>query len=153
MQRILRTEHRVVSTFAVIVLLAPAIAFLSGCASGRGSRFVREEGVPITVAMDDGSETGGTLVSYAGGALIVDRSFPKNERLRVVKIDDRDIVLLDGVEIGVPVEIREFDIVVRGPIPLDSVEEARVRTKAYYGWGTLVSAVLAYGLMTLLEDQ
>lgn len=138
---------------ARFALAALALLLLSGCASGPGRRFAREEGVPLIMTEVDGTETTGTLVSYSGGALIVDRAYPKNERLKVVRMSDRDVAILDGAEIGLAVEIREFDVVVRGPVPLDRVKEAQVRSRAYYGWGTIIAAGLAYALVTILEEQ
>lgn len=137
----------------VALVSALILCLVSGCASGPGSRFTREAGVPVIVTESDGTKTTGTLVSYSGGALVVDRAYPKNDRLSVVRVNDRDVALLDGAEIGLAVEIREFDVVVRGPVPLDSIEEARVRSRAYYGWGTIIAAGLAYALVTILEEQ
>ena len=51
------------------------------------------------------------------------------------------------------VEIREFDVLVRERHPFPRVSEVRAATRAYFGWGALVGALLTYGLVTLASEE
>jgi hypothetical protein len=96
-------------------------------------------------------EVSGTLVGYEQGALLVDRAYEKSVDLRVVRHDGVDMVYLEDVPIGPAVEVRDFDVVVRERIPLEAVEDARVRRRALFGWGTLAAAVVTFVLVQAVQ--
>jgi hypothetical protein len=95
----------------------------------------------------------GTLIGLEDGALVVDHAIPKSENLEVVRRDGRDIVYVAGVATGEAVEVRDFDVVVREKFFRSEYDDARVTTRAYFGWGTAVAAVLGFLLVQLLEEQ
>jgi hypothetical protein len=116
-------------------------------------QFADEPGVPVSVELRYGGSLDGELVGFEGGALVVDHALPKSEDLEVVRMDGRDIVYLAGVAMGQAVEVRDFDVVVREKLFPSEYDDARVRTRAYFGWGTAVAAVLGFFLVQLLEEQ
>ena len=82
-----------------------------------------------------------------------DRSYPKSESLTVVERGGEPVVLVGRMAVGTAVAIREFDVLVRERHPFSRVEEVRVATSAYFGWGAALGAVLTYALVSLaLED-
>lgn len=135
---------------AVAGLLAGA---LSGCAGTPAWQFADEPGVPIRVELRYGGTLNGELVGFEDGALVVDHALPKSEDLEVVRMNGRAIVYVAGVATGEAVEVRDFDVVVREKLFPSEYDDARVRSRAYFGWGTAVAAVLAFFLVQLPEEQ
>jgi hypothetical protein len=135
---------------ALVALLACA---LTGCAGAPAWQFADEPGVPVQVELRYGGTLDGELVGFEGGALVVDHALPRSEDLEVVRMDGRDVVYVAGVAVGEAVEIRDFDVVVREKLFPSEYENARVRSRAYFGWGAAVAAVLAFFLVQLLEEQ
>ena len=80
------------------------------------------------------------------------RSIPKNQHVTVVRNDGVDIVYVHEAPIGRAVEIRDVDIVVRERLGFVEVEDVRVVSRAYFGGGTAIAAVLAFLLVKVLED-
>jgi hypothetical protein len=140
---------RLARALATTVFVACA---LSGCAGAPAWQFAEEPGVPVQVELRYGGTLRGELVGFEDGALVVDHALPKSEDLEVVRKDGRDIVYVAGVAKGEAVEIRDFDVVVREKLRPSEYDGARVRSRAYFGWGTAVAAVLAFFLVQLLEE-
>ena len=143
------------STKLILVtgLLAGFIAMLSGCAATTPENFVEEPGVTVRIVRTSGGSFSGTLIGMDDGVLIVDRSVPKSSDITVVRNDGVDIVYRDGTPIGRAVEIRGVDIVVRERLAFFEIDDIRVVSKAYFGWGTAVAAVLAFLLVRILQDM
>ena len=143
------------STKLILVagLLAGFIAVLSGCAATTPENFVEEPGVSVRIVRTSGGSFSGTLIGMDDGVLIVDRSVPKSSDITVVRNDGVDIVYRDGTPIGKAVEIRGVDIVVRERLAFFEIDDIRVVSKAYFGWGTAVAAVLAFLLVRILQDM
>ena len=141
---------------AHLSLLAAAVATaagLSGCASLAMTEYVTEPGVSATIVTAEGESFPARLIGAEDGRVVFDRSYPKTESLTVVERDGEPVVLIGRLAVGTAIEIREFDVLVRERHPFSRVEEVRVATSAYFGWGALVGAVLTYGLVTLaLQD-
>ncbi len=143
------------STKLILVagLLAGFIAMLSGCAATTPENFVEEPGVTVRIVRTSGDSFSGTLIGMDDGVLIVDRSVPKSSDITVVRNDGVDIVYQDGTPIGRAMEIRGVDIVVRERLAFFEIDDIRVVSKAYFGWGTAIAAVLAFLLVRLLQDM
>ena len=141
---------RSVGGLALVALLA---CVMTGCAGAPAWQFADEPGVPVEVDLRYGGILEGELVGFEDGALVVDHALPKSEDLKVVRMDGRDIVYVAGVATGEAVEIRDFDVVVRERLFPSEYDDARVRSRAYFGWGAAVAAVLAFFLVQLLEEQ
>jgi len=141
---------RSVGGLALVALLA---CVMTGCAGAPAWQFADEPGVPVEVDLRYGGTLEGELVGFEEGALIVDHALPKSEDLEGVRMDGRDIVYVAGVATGEAVEIRDFDVVVRERLFPSEYDDARVRSRAYFGWGAAVAAVLAFFLVQLLEEQ
>lgn len=133
---------------ALAVVLTSILALAMGCAPA--GRYVDSAGVDASMVVPEG-EISGTLIGYEEGVLLVDRAYEKSVDLRVVRLDGVDVVYLDDVPIGPAVEVRDFDVVVRERIPLETVEDARVRRRALFGWGTLVAAALTFALVQAVQ--
>ena len=129
------------------------IAMLSGCAATTPGSFVEEPGVTVRIALTSGGAISGTLIGMEEGVLIVDRSVPKSSNVTVVRRDGVDIVYLDGIPIGTATEIRNVDIVVRERRAFFEIDDVRVVSGAYFGWGTAVAAVLAFLMVRVLQDM
>jgi len=134
-------------------LLAGFIAILSGCAATSPENFVEEPGVTVRIVQTSGDSFSGTLIGMDDGVLIIDRSVPKSSSITVVRSDDVDIVYRDGTPIGRAMEIRGVDIVVRERLVFFEIDDIRVVSKAYFGWGTAIAAVLAFLLVRILQDM
>ncbi|MCK4915356.1 MAG: hypothetical protein KAS89_04250 [Candidatus Eisenbacteria sp.] len=143
------------STKLILVtgLLAGFIAMLSGCAATTPENFVEEPGVTVRIVRTSGGSFSGTLIGMDDGVLIVDRSVPKSSDITVVRNDGVDVVYRDGTPIGRAVEVRGVDIVVRERLAFFEIDDIRVVSKAYFGWGTAVAAVLAFLLVRILQDM
>lgn len=138
---------------AVLVLLVVVAACLvSGCAGTAPSAFTEEPGVPVHVELEGGQTFSGTLIGIDGGAVLVERSVPKSQYVSVVRRDGRDVVYVDGVAVGTAVEVRGVDILVRERLGFFEIEEMEVVSRAYFGWGTGIAAVLAFFLVQILQD-
>lgn len=133
-------------------LLVVSLVTLSGCAATSPDEFVEEPGVTVRVDLTSGGSISGTLIGIEDGALVVDRSVPKSTGLEVVRRDGLDIVYLHGAPIGSAVEIRDIDVLVRERLGFFEIDDVRVVSRAYFGWGSGVAAVLAFLLVRLLED-
>ena len=140
-----------------LILVAGAlvgfITMLSGCAATTPGSFVEEPGVTVRIALTSGGTISGTLIGMEEGVLIVDRSVPKNTNVTVVRKAGVDIVYLDGIPIGTAMEIRDVDIVVRERRAFFEIDDVRVVSGAYFGWGTAVAAVLAFLMVRVLQDM
>jgi len=136
----------------VLSLLSALLAALCGCAGSSPSDFVEEPGVTVRVNLTSGESMSGTLVGMEDGSLVVDHSVPKSPAVTVVRSDGVDIVYLNDAPTGRAVEIRDVDILVRERLAFFEVADVRVVSKAYFGWGTAVAAVLAFLLVQILED-
>jgi len=134
------------------VLLAGLVALAAGCAAGPGARFEDRIGVPVRVTLADSTSYGATLVGLKEGAYLVDREIPKSDELVVVRSGGQDFVEENGRVVGTAVEIRDFDVVVRQSVPPQAVTDLSVRTDAYFGWGTVIAAGLAFALVIAIED-
>ena len=134
-------------------LLVGLITMLSGCAATTPEEFVKEPGVTVRIILTSGDTVSGTLIGMDEGVLIIDRSIPKNTNVTVVRNDGVDIVYLRGTPIGRAVEIRDVDIVVRERLAFFKIDEVRVVSRAYFGWGTAIAAVLALLLTRILQDM
>ena len=134
-------------------VLVGFITMLSGCAATTPGSFVEEPGVTVRIALTSGGTISGTLIGMEEGVLIVDRSVPKNTNVTVVRKAGVDIVYLDGIPIGTAMEIRDVDIVVRERRAFFEIDDVRVVSGAYFGWGTAVAAVLAFLMVRVLQDM
>lgn len=134
-------------------LLAVSLIVLSGCAATTPEDFVGEPGVTVRIDLTSGESMSGTLIGMNDGALVVERSVPKSPNVTVVRRDGVDVVYLHGAPIGTAVEIRAVDILVRGRLAFFEIADVRVVSKAYFGWGTGIAAVLAFLLVQVLEDM
>ncbi|MEA3408771.1 MAG: hypothetical protein U9Q95_00305 [Candidatus Eisenbacteria bacterium] len=134
-------------------LLLGLITMLSGCAATTPENFVEEPGVTVRVVLTSGDSFSGTLIGMDDGVLIVDRSVPKSSDVTVVRSDGVDIVYRDDTPIGSAVEIRGVDILVRERLAFFEIDDIRVVSKAYFGWGTAIAAVLAFLLVRVLQDM
>ena len=150
-----RLMLRVQRTAAIgaAVLSVALLTALSGCAGTTPAEFVEEPGVTVRVVLTSGGSMSGTLVGMDDGTLVVDHSIPKSPRVSVVRNDGADIVYVDDAPVGTAVEIRDVDILVRERLAFFEVADVRVVSKAYFGWGTGIAAVLAFLLVRVLEDQ
>jgi len=147
------TAGRLLRLGGLLVAAALVSGALSGCAGTSAWQFADEPGVPVRVELRYGGTLEGTLVGFEDGALVVDHALPKSENLEVVRMDGREIVYVAGVAMGEAIEIRDFDVVVRERLFPSEYDDARVRSRAYFGWGAAVAAVLAFLLVQLLEEQ
>jgi hypothetical protein len=138
--------------FLLLALLSVTLVALCGCAATSPGEFVEEPGVTVRVDLTSGESMSGTLVGMEDGSLVVDHSVPKSPAVAVVRSDGVDVVYLNDAPIGRAVEIRDVDIVVRERLDFFEVEDVRVVSKAYFGWGTGIAAVLAFLLVRVLED-
>jgi hypothetical protein len=133
------------------VLVAACLA-LSGCAA-TGTRALSEEpGVRVRVTLTSGESFPATLVGLEDGELIVDRSRLKGENLRIVDRDGKRVVYLDDVPVGTAVDVRNVDVVVRERLRYYQVRDITATSRAYFGWGTAIAAVLAFFLVKILEE-
>lgn len=132
--------------------LLAASLLLSGCAGTAPEEFVEEPGVTVRVDLTSGESMSGVLVGMEDGALVVERSVPKSPLVTVVRKDDVDVVYVDGAPVGAAVDVRAVDILVRQRLAFFEVADVRVVSKAYFGWGTGIAAVLAFLLVRILED-
>lgn len=141
---------------ARILLFAAALAVAlqsGGCASLSRTGYVDDPGVSATIRTAEGESFSATLIGTENGNVVFDRSYPKTEALTVVERDGQPVVLIGSLAVGTAVDVREFDVLVRERHPFSRIDEIRVATGAYFGWGALLGAVLTYGLITLaLED-
>ncbi len=138
--------------FATIGVVA-LVATLTGCASLETSQYFDEPGVSATVITTEGRSFPATLIGTEDGQIVFDRSYPKTESLMVVERGGEPVVLVGRLAVGTAVEIREFDVLVRERHPFSRVDEVRVATSAYFGWGALLGAVLTYAFISLsVED-
>ncbi len=143
-----RTAARRPVGVVLVAVLGPLLVAAAGCAPA--GTYVTDPGVDASMVLPEG-EVSGTLVGYEQGALLVDRAYEKSVDLRVVRHDGVDMVYLEDVPIGPAVEVRDFDVVVRERIPLEAVEDARVRRRALFGWGTLAAAVVTFVLVQAVQ--
>ena len=142
------------TTFILVAgVLVGFITMLSGCAATTPGSFVEEPGVTVRIALTSGDSISGTLIGMEDGVLVVDRSVPKSSSITVVRNGGVDIVYLDGTPIGTAVEIRDVDIVVRERLAFFEIDDVRVVSRAYFGWGTAVAAVLAFLMVRVLQDM
>jgi hypothetical protein len=133
---------------AVTLLLA---ALLSGCAGTAPRQFVEEPGVTVRVRLTTGESLSGMLVAMESNVLVVDHSVPKSARVEIVRRDDSDIVVLAGTPIGRALEVRDVDVLVRQRFSFFEIEDVRVVSRGYLGWGTVIAAVLGFLLVKVLE--
>jgi hypothetical protein len=152
-----RSADRAVSTATggpayLALVVAVAACLVAGCAGTAPSAYVEEPGVPVRVELGRGQTFSGTLIGIEGGAVLVDRSVPKSEYVSVVRRDGRDVVYVDGVAVGTAVEVRGVDILVRERLDFFEIERMEVVSRAYFGWGTGIAAVLAFFLVQILQD-
>ena len=133
--------------------LVGLITMLSGCAATTPESFVEEPGVTVRIVLTSGDSISGTLIGMEEGVLVVDRSVPKSANVTVVRNDGVDIVYLDGTPIGTAMEIRNVDILVRERLAFFEIDDVRVVSGAYFGWGTAVAAVLAFLMVRVLQDM
>ena len=151
--RCVSATARPIQFILVAGALVGFITMLSGCAATTPGSFVEEPGVTVRIALTSGDAISGTLIGMEEGVLIVDRSVPKSSNLTVVRHDGVDIVYLDGTPIGTAMEIRDVDIVVRERRAFFEIDDVRVVSGAYFGWGTAVAAVLAFLMVRVLQDM
>jgi len=135
-----------------LAALSVLVALLGGCAAVGGWDYVDEPGVTVAARLADGSTFSGRLVALEDGALVVDRSIPKTDRVEVVRRRGEEIVLDGGVAVGTARESRTFDIVARQKIPHGEFRDLRVATRTYFGWGSLIAAGLAFLVVTAVEE-
>jgi hypothetical protein len=135
-----------------VAAIVAAVA-LSGCSGAPAWQFAERPGVPVHLDLRYGGGIDGSLVGFEEGSLVVDHAVPKSEALEVVRMDGRDVVYVSGVPVGEAVEVRDFDVVVREKLFASEYEDARVRSRAYVGWGTAIAAVLGFFLVQLLEEE
>jgi hypothetical protein len=151
--RVVFAAARPTTLVLAVGLLAASLIALSGCAATTPENFVEEPGVTVRVDLTSGESISGTLIGMDEGALVVDRSVPKSPSVTVVRRDGVDVVYLRGAPIGSAVDIRDVDILVRERLAFFEIADVRVVSKAYFGWGTGIAAVLAFLLVRLLEDM
>lgn len=104
------------------------------------------------MTLTSGRSLSGTLIGTESNTLVLDHSIPKSPRLTIVRRNGTDVVNLDGAPVGTAVEVRDVDVVVRQRFAFFEVEDVRVVSGAYLGWGTAIAAVLAFLLVKLLQD-
>ena len=144
------------SSTTLILVAAALVGFttmLSGCAATTPGSFVEEPGVTVRIALTSGDSVSGTLIGMEEGVLVVDLSVPKSSNVSVVRKDGVDIVYMDGTPIGTAVKIRDVDILVRERLAFFEIDDVRVVSRAYFGWGTAVAAVLAFLMVRVLQDM
>lgn len=140
---------RTLSALGLVVF----VTMLTGCASLEMTQYFEEPGVSATIVTGEGESFPATFIGTEDGRVVFDRSYPKTESLTVVERGGEPVVFMGRWAVGTAVEIREFDVLVRERHPLSRVDEVRVATGAYFGWGALVGAVLTYAFISLaLED-
>lgn len=137
---------------AALAALALAALLFGGCAAGTAWDYAEDPGVPVSARLADGTAFSARLVGLSDGSLVVDRSIPRSERLEVVRRRGREVVVEDGRVIGTPRDARGHDLVVRQRIPFAEFEDLRVATRAYFGWGSIIAAGLAYLAVTVVKD-
>jgi hypothetical protein len=137
---------------APAILLVVIAVGVSGCAGTRTDPLSENPGVRVDVSLVSGEAFGATLVALEDGALVVERSRLKSERLTVRDRDGRQVVYVDGSPVGTAVMVRDVDVLVRERIEFFRIEDVRVVSRAYFGWGTAIAAVLAYFLVKILEE-
>jgi len=143
---------RILRTLSTLGFVAFAAA-LTSCASLELSEYLNDPGVSSTIITAEGESFPATFIGIEDGRIVFDRSYPKTESLRVVEREGEPVVFVGRWAVGTAVEIRDFDILVRERHPLPRVDEVRVATGAYFGWGALLGAVLTYAFISLaLED-
>jgi len=147
-----RTTTRLAALAYSAFFAAAFTVALSGCAATTPEQFVEQPGVTVRVITTEGREFSGTLMGMEEGVLVVDHSVPKSEGLTIVDRDGVRVALLHGAPLGRAVEVRDVDVVVRERLAFFEVEEVDVVTRAYFGWGTAIAAVLAFLLVKVLED-
>jgi len=141
-------------TFILVAgVLAGFITMLSGCAATTSGGFVEEPGVTVRITLTSGDSISGTLIEMEDRVLVVDHSVPKSSNVTVVRRDGVDIVYRDGTPIGTAEEIRNVDILVRKRLAFFEIDDVRVVSKAYFGWGSAVAAVLAFLMVRVLQDM
>jgi hypothetical protein len=134
------------------VVVAVLVACLCGCAGSRPDPSSEEPGVRVEVLMSSGETFRATLLALEDGALIVERSRIRGESLSVVDRDGRRVVYVDGAPVGVAISVRDVDVLVRERIEFFRIEDVRVVSRAYFGWGTAIAAVMAFFLVKILEE-
>jgi hypothetical protein len=144
--RTARLRLRVAATAALAVALA-------GCAAGARPRFVDRPGVPVTVTTVGGERFSGRLVSFERGVLLVDRAIPRSDELVVMREGERNVAYIRGTAAGEAVEIRGFDVVVRQAFREDALAKTEVATRAYFGWGTAIAAVLSFFMVRIIVAE
>lgn len=143
---------RAMRTISLVGLAALAV-MLASCASLEMTQYHDEPGVSATIITTEGKSFSATLVGTEDGMVVFDRSYPKSESLTVVERGGELVALVGRMAVGTAVEIREFDVLVRERHPFSRVEEVRVATSAYFGWGAVLGAVLTFAFVSLsLED-
>jgi hypothetical protein len=150
-----RRDHRNAARHAWplgLLLVCVSLSTLCGCAATARHEFADDPGVTVRVRLASGGSVSGKLIGMEEGSLIVDHSVPKSPRVTVVRSDGSDIVYVDDAPVGTAVEIRDVDIVVRERLAFFEVADVHVVSKAYFGWGTGIAAVLAFLLVKVLED-
>lgn len=146
------TRGRIMRTLFTLGLAAFA-ATLTSCASLEMTQYFDEPGVSATIITAEGERFPATFIGTEDGRIVFDRSYPKTESLTVVERGGEPVVLVGRVAVGTAVAVREFDVLVRERHAFSRVDEVRVATGAYFGWGALVGAVLTYAFISLaLED-
>ena len=143
-------------TMLMIRVVLPAfvlLSALSGCAVVPAPRFVDEAGVQVDVRLMSGESLHGRLVSLEPEGLAIEHALPKNEETSIVRRGGEDFVVVGGRTVGSAVEARAFDIVVRERVRPGDVEDLRVASRAYVGWGTLIAAVLSDSLVKVVATD
>ena len=133
--------------------LVTIVMLLTSCASLERTPYFNEPGVSATIITVDGDDFPATFIGTEDGDIVFERSYPKTERLTVVERDGEPVVFISRLAVGTAVEIREFDVLVRERHAFSRVEEIRVATSAYFGWGALLGAVLTCGLVSLVSEN
>jgi hypothetical protein len=134
------------------VLLTASSMAMSGCAGARPDPLSEEPGVRVHVSLVSGESFRATLVAIEEGALVLERSRVRSERLSVTDRDGTQVVYVDGSPVGTVVAVRDVDVLVRERVAFFRIEDVRVVSRAYFGWGTAIAAVMAFFLVKILEE-
>jgi hypothetical protein len=135
------------------VLAALAALVLAGCAGTSPDPLSEDPGVRVDVLLTSGEMFRANLMALEDGALVVERSRLRSENLSVVDRDGRQVVYVDGSPVGTAVMVRDVDVLVRERIGFFRIEDVRVVSRAYFGWGTAIAAVLAFFLVKVVEES
>lgn len=149
----LRRGRPSLSRLVAVALFVLAALGAAGCAGTSPDPVSEQPGVRVDVLLTSGESFRASMTALEEGALVVQRSRLRSENLSVVDRDGRQVVYVDGSPVGTAVMVRDVDVLVRERIAFFRIEDVRVVSRAYFGWGTAIAAVVAYFLVKVIEES